>query len=583
MVDFKELINIESLKKIAENMHAITGIAIALTHTDGTIEFVVGHHDICNRFHRVNSITCNRCLISDKYGNEHAGEGECIAYKCLNNMRDIVIPIFISGIHIASIVIGQFFYDDEVIDIEYFRAQAQEFGFNEKEYLETLSKVPVFSKEKVKHIIEFFKGFVSTLAESGLRQLEYKNSQRELEKSQKYLNKIFNSVNEAIILHDFDGNIIDVNSTAVSLYGYSYEEFMDMNINNLIPENSPDNLKKLLNNQEELLNKQKKDNDPLIIECIAMDKNNNEFWVEGNSHIVMINEDAAVLATIRNITERKQAELASKNEALELEKLRTEFFANISHELRTPLNIILGSVKVISMNLEKESIDREKIFNIINTQKQNCFRLLRLINNLIDSTKIDAGYFEPNMVNCNIVNIVEEITLSAVEYIKSNHLNLTFDTDIEEKIIASDLDKVERIILNILSNAVKFTNSGGNIFVNIYDGEEFVTITIEDTGIGINKDKLDIIFDRFRQVDRSFTRNHEGSGIGLSLVKSLVEMQGGTIFAESKYGVGTKFTIKLPVKLIDDSKNNENVKLLGNNLNSHVEKIEIEFSDIYTL
>ncbi|MEQ8199506.1 MAG: PocR ligand-binding domain-containing protein, partial [Clostridiaceae bacterium] len=443
MVDFKELINIESLKKIAENMHAITGIAIAFTHTDGTIEFVVGHHDICNRFHRVNSITCNRCMISDKYGNEHAGEGECIAYKCLNNMRDIVIPILISGIHIASIVIGQFFYDDEVIDIEYFRAQAQEFGFNEKEYLETLSKVPVFSKEKVKHIIEFFKGLVSTLAESGLRQLEYKNSQRELEKSQKYLNKIFNSVNEAIILHDFDGNIIDVNSTAVSLYGYSYEEFMDMNINNLIPENSPDNLKKLLNNQEELLNKQKKDNYPLIIECIAMDKNNNEFWVEGNSHIVMINEDAAVLETIRNITERKQAELASKNEALELEKLRTEFFANISHELRTPLNIILGSVKVISMNLEKESIDREKILNIINTQKQNCFRLLRLINNLIDSTKIDAGYFEPNMVNCNIVNIVEEITLSAVEYIKSNNLNLTFDTDIEEKIIASDLDKVE--------------------------------------------------------------------------------------------------------------------------------------------
>lgn len=579
MINFKELINIESLKKIIENMQAITGIAIAITDKDGTVEFIVGRQDICSRFHRVHSITCSRCLISDKYVNKHIREGEYIVYKCLNNMWDVGIPIYISGVHIASILIGQFFYDDEVIDIERFRAQAQEFGFDEKEYLEALSRVPILSKEKVTHIIEYFKGLVSTLAESGLRQLEYKNSQKELEKSKKYLNTILNSVNEAIILHDFHGNILDVNSTATKMYGYSFEEFIDMNTKNLLSETSPNNMEKVLTVRNEL----KKNNGPLTIEAIVRDKDNNEFWVEVNSQAIMLNEDVNILSTVRNITERKQAELAAENEALELEKLRTEFFANISHELRTPLNIILGSIKILSMNLEKESIDREKIFNLINTEKQNCFRLLRLINNLIDSTKIDTGYFELNMVNCNIVNIVEEITLSAAEYIKSNDLNLIFDTDIEEKIIACDLDKLERILLNILSNAVKFTDSGGNIFVNIYDGEEFVTISIEDTGIGIHKDKLDIIFDRFRQVDRSFTRNHEGSGIGLSLVKFLVEVLGGTISVESEYGVGTRFTIKLPVKLIDENKNKENVKLLDNNLNSYVERIKIEFSDIYTL
>lgn len=579
MINFKELINIESLKKIIENMQAITGIAIAITDKDGTVEFVVGRQDICSRFHRVHPVTCSRCLISDKYVNEHIREGEYIVYKCLNNMWDVGIPIYISGVHIASILIGQFFYDDEVIDIERFRAQAQEFGFDEKEYLEALSRVPILSKEKVTHIIEYFKGLVSTLAESGLRQLEYKNSQKELEKSKKYLNTILNSVNEAIILHDFHGNILDVNSTATKMYGYSFEEFIGMNTKNLLSETSPNNMEKVLTVRNELKN----NNSPLTIETIARDKDNNEFWVEVNSQAVMLNEDVNILSTVRNITERKQAELVAENEALELEKLRTEFFANISHELRTPLNIILGSIKILSINLEKESIDREKIFNLINTEKQNCFRLLRLINNLIDSTKIDTGYFELNMVNCNIVNIVEEITLSAAEYIKSNDLNLIFDTDIEEKIIACDLDKLERILLNILSNAVKFTDSGGNIFVNIYDGEEFVTISIEDTGIGIHKDKLDIIFDRFRQVDRSFTRNHEGSGIGLSLVKFLVEIIGGTISVESEYGVGTRFTIKIPVKLIDENKNKENVKLIDNNLNSHVERIKIEFSDIYTL
>lgn len=235
------------------------------------------------------------------------------------------------------------------------------------------------------------------------------------------------------------------------------------------------------------------------------------------------------------------------------------------------------------MNLRKEKIDIEKIDKNINIEKQNCLRLLRLINNLIDSTKLDAGYFELHMMNCNIVNIVEEITLSVAEYINSNNLTLIFDTEVEEKIVACDLDKIERIMLNILSNAVKFTRPGGSIFVNISDGEEFITITIEDTGEGIPKDKLNIIFDRFRQVDKSFTRNHEGSGIGLSLVKSLVEIQGGRISVESKCGVGTKFTIKFPVKLIDENNSEGNLKLLENNFSNHVERIKIEFSDIYTL
>lgn len=185
------------------------------------------------------------------------------------------------------------------------------------------------------------------------------------------------------------------------------------------------------------------------------------------------------------------------------------------------------------------------------------------------------------MINCNIINVVEEITLSAAEYINSNNLTLTFDTDIEEKIIACDLDKIERIMLNILSNAVKFTDPGGNIFVNIFDGEEFITILIEDTGIGMPKDKLDTIFDRFRQIDKSFTRNHEGSGIGLSLVKSFVEMQGGKISVESKCGVGTKFCIKLPVRVVDDNNSEQNVKLLNSNLSNYVERIKVEFSDIY--
>ena len=479
--------------------------------------------------------------------------------------------------HIATLFFSQFFYDDEVIDIEYFRAQALKFGFDEKGYLEALSMVPILSKDKVEHIMEYYKGLIMTLAESGLRQLEYKNSQNELEKSQKYINTIFNSVNDAIFIQDFDSNILDVNQTATSMFGYSRNELIHMNVaEDIISHNSA--IYGLKN--EEILNRIKKE-DPLVIELTCINKNNNEFWIEGNIRIANINGDERVISVIRNITERKQAELALHNEAFELEKLRTEFFANISHELKTPLNIILGTTKITSMNIEKETIDKEKIAKNIKMERQNCFRLLRLINNLIDSTKLDAGYFQLNMVNCNIVNIIEEITLSVAEYMNINNLNLIFDTEVEEKIVACDLDKIERIMLNILSNAIKFTEPGGNIFVNISDGKEFITISIEDTGIGIPEEKLSLIFDRFRQVDKSFTRNHEGSGIGLSLVKSLVEMQGGTISVESKCGLGTKFFVKLPVRVIDNNSSEENYKLADSNLNNQVERIKVEFSDIY--
>ncbi|MEQ8155111.1 MAG: ATP-binding protein [Clostridiaceae bacterium] len=406
---------------------------------------------------------------------------------------------------------------------------------------------------------------------------QLKQTNEKLEKNNDYLDTIYNSVNDAIFIHDIHGNIIDVNSTACVLSGYSYEELKGMDIKCMISEDSPYSYERIL---EGIRNY--RDSKQQIIEFIIKNKANKEFWVEANSRVIANDKQIKFIAVVRNITERKNAEIARKNEALELEKLRTEFFANISHELRTPLNIILGTIQILGRDIEDEEkpIDKKKIINNLNVEKQNCFRLLRLINNLIDSTKLDSGYFELNMVNCNIINIVEEITLSVAEYISNNNINLIFDTDVEEKIVACDPDKIERIILNLLSNALKFTEVGGSIFVNIFDGEEYITITIEDTGIGIPEEKIDVIFDRFRQVDKSFTRSHEGSGIGLSLVKSLLEMQDATISAESNYGEGTKFIIKFPVK-VTCYNNEEKVNVSKNSLNSCVEKIKVEFSDIY--
>ncbi|HEX2946717.1 MAG TPA: FIST N-terminal domain-containing protein [Clostridia bacterium] len=269
-------------------------------------------------------------------------------------------------------------------------------------------------------------------------------------------------------------------------------------------------------------------------------------------------------------------------EAMEYDKLKSEFFSNISHEFRTPINVILGTLQL--MELENSSGNAvktdDKTKHHFKTMKQNCYRLMRLTNNLIDMTKIESGFCEINLHNQNIIQVVEDITMSVADYVRHKGLELVFDTDAEEIMMAVDADKIEKILLNLLSNAVKFSKPGGEISVNIKSSSELVVITVKDNGIGIPQDKLDIIFERFRQVDSSLTRNYEGSGIGLSLVKNLVELHGGRILVSSEYGKGSEFTIELPVILID-----ENIQLPSKPANEQdfLQRIIIEFSDLYAI
>ncbi|PRX29479.1 PAS domain S-box-containing protein [Orenia metallireducens] len=299
-----------------------------------------------------------------------------------------------------------------------------------------------------------------------------------------------------------------------------------------------------------------------------------------------------IITLARDIRERKKTErykqtIIEKQMKLkkieEHNKLKTNFFANISHELKTPLNIILCALQLLDGVYDQQNlIDADSTLKYRRMMKQNCYRLLRILNNLIDITKLDAEFLKMSFANYNIINVVEEMTLSVAQYAKTKDIDLIFDTEVEEKIIACDLDKMERVLLNLLSNAIKFTDAGGFIYVNIYDRVDHILISIKDTGIGIPEDKLDEIFMRFKQVDESLSRNQEGSGIGLSLVKELVERHQGSISVKSEYGRGAEFIIKLPVRLIKE--HDSSLKKDSHSLKpSIVERINIEFSDIYSI
>lgn len=268
--------------------------------------------------------------------------------------------------------------------------------------------------------------------------------------------------------------------------------------------------------------------------------------------------------------------------AVEIESLKSEFFANLSHEFKTPLNIILSTVQLVMNYIEvnNEYPDYNMFNKCLSNIKQNSYRILKIANNLIDMSKIDGNFYSINMGNYNIVEVVENIVQSLAEYMKDNKRNIIFDTIEEEIITACDPDQIERIILNVLSNAMKFTSHGGNIYVDmeVNDRCNKVIIKISNDGEKINFEDRLRIFERFTQSESLLTRRTEGTGIGLTLVKSLVKLHNGEVYVNTEFEEGTQFCIELPIRKMKNFKNN-NVR--EKSIVSKVEKFNIEFSDIY--
>ena len=266
---------------------------------------------------------------------------------------------------------------------------------------------------------------------------------------------------------------------------------------------------------------------------------------------------------------------------------KTQYFTNISHEIKTPINVIFASVQLVEaynkLELPQE-IYKQKIMKQIKVIRQNCFRSIRLISNLTDISRYDSGYLNIKLNNYDIVKLIREITFSVQRYAEAKGIDLVFDSLLPSKIIACDPDMIERIILNLISNAIKFTAKDGTIKISINEYEDKLIISVKDTGTGIPKDKLNDIFDRFKKADDNNNLNKEGTGIGLYLVKAFVNAHGGDISVSSESMKGTEFIINIPVTIIENNLDKKQQIFMEQSKESQnlVSRTSIELSDIYS-
>ena len=374
------------------------------------------------------------------------------------------------------------------------------------------------------------------------------------EKDKRYINDVLNNIDIPILVIDCNNsNIIFSNDKMKEEFNVFEGSFFKYSVSDMTPY-----YKKALETREKC--------------CCDQIKYENRYKKIFFYPCIGSNEEVSVMYVHAiDITD----EVIRVNEKERLQDIRNSYFSMISHELRTPLTVIYSSLQLID-TLYGDSIN-DKFDAMLKTINNNSRRLMRLVNNVLDMSKIDAGYLVINEDSIEVVSFIEELVDSIISFSKSKNINIIFDTNMEELYIKTDSEKLERVILNILSNAVKFTPSGKSIFVNLFIDIKIskLYISIKDEGVGIEEEKLPLIFNQYVEVSKG-KKEMEGTGLGLAIVKKFVEAMGGKIEVSSIYGTGTTFDIELGFErcLEDD----DMIKREGYNQISR--KVKVEFSVI---
>lgn len=394
-----------------------------------------------------------------------------------------------------------------------------------------------------------------------LSQIQKSQAERdEAIKETTFLAHVFKSINENVTITDLKDDIIFVNQSLLKTYGYTRAELIGQNIEMLRSKNnSPDVIREIYPAtleggwDGELLNRRKDGREfPIRIRTtIIYDEANKPVAIVGvSTDITKHKKEQEELMQYRDhleeMVKKRTAELElEKEKALSADRLKSAFLATMSHELRTPLNSIIGFSGILMQGLPGPLNEEQK--KQLGMLQQSARHLLSLINDVLDISKIEAGQLKVNINEFNLPEVIHrvvEINKPLADK-KNLQIHVTIDPEVNE--IVSDKQRIQQVLINLLNNAIKFTDEG-SVSIDCLKVGDQIQLQVKDTGIGIEKEKIPLLFKPFTQIDTGLTRKHEGTGLGLSICKKLLDMLNGGIGVISEHNVGSTFIVKLPIQ-----------------------------------
>ncbi|MBW4057221.1 MAG: response regulator [Proteobacteria bacterium] len=551
---FSDLVNIDELRGLCESYTSVTGAVTALLDLEGTVLVSTGWQDLCTRFHRINNATAARCHESDTILAGGLGNGVSYnIYKCKNGLVDVAVPIMIRGEHVANFFTGQFF--TEAPDREFFIRQAEEFGFDEKSYLEALKRVPVFPEGTIKSMMNFFTRLAQMIGEMGLVRKELLDSNDKLLQNRNVLTHIMNSIPQSIFWKDRESVYVGCNRVFARLAGFDDSDDIIGKSDFNLPWSQEETEGYRADDREVMDNVRPKYH---IIET-QRQSNGKATWID-TTKIPLIDVSGAVIGVLgvyEDITERRLVE--QEKQELEQQLLHSQkleslgvLAGGIAHDFNNILAVIFGHCSLAELRPETVDTHIPVIKKAAERAADLCRQMLAYAGKAqIVQTQIDMGTLVDEMVKMLKATITKNV-------------NIKCDLLPDIPFIKGDASQIRQVVMNLIINAAEAVGAAqGEIHVTVataviragqtekdHFGKVipagwYVCLEVTDNGCGMDAETRQRIFEPF------YTTKITGRGLGMSAVLGIIKPHRGALQLSSQTGQGTTFKLYLPVQVSD--------------------------------
>lgn len=553
-IELKDILDVEALQSLMDDFYAITNFGIGILDLKGEVLVGTGWQDICTNFHRVNRFTLKNCNESDTYLTQNVKRGEYLEYKCRNNLRDIVTPIFVSDQHVGNLFLGQFLYEDEVPDYEIFINQADRYCFDKDAYIKALDSVPRWSREKVNTVMSFYSKFAGIISRLLTSNLALANA---LNENKKVISELIEIGNRYKLISENTGDVIwildlasmkfsYVSPSVEKLRGFTPEEVTRQTLDEAL---TPESLHFIVENLPLRIEEIKRGNEVLKIMTTEVNQPRKDGSVVPTEVVTTMLTDTlgnitGILGVSRDISQRKKDEAIREMLIEELNNSNHELeqFAYVaSHDLKEPLRMITNYMQLLNKHYKGQLDERADTY--ISFAVDGAMRMNDLINDLLIYSRVSSNVKEFKAVDFNevIIDVLKDLHL----VIEENNAEIFYCS--MPTVMANEI-QIKQLFQNLIQNAVKFRNGNNSkIEITAEKKEREWLFRVSDNGIGIDSqffERIFVIFQRLNERDK-----YPGTGIGLAICKKIVDCHGGRIWVESEPGRGSSFFFTLPTEM----------------------------------